>query len=693
MTAKTLIVDDSLTVRMDLAGAFEAAGLATVLAATATEMRQALEREDIALVILDVVLPDADGLELLKSIKLGPPSPPPAVLLLSTEAEVRDRIRGLQTGADDYVGKPYDTGYVIARARALLAERGGSAPERAPTLLLVDDSVTFREELKRALESEAYIVATATTGEDGLKIAASLRPTAILVDSVMPGIDGATLIRRIRLDAALRRTPCVLLTASDGVGAELAALDAGADAFVRKEDLELIVARVAAVLRGADAHRIAPAQSLLDPKRILAVDDSSTYLNELSGVLREEGYEVVAARSGQEALEWLAAQPVDCILLDVMMPGLNGIETCRHIKASPMFRDIPLIMLTAHEDRATMIESLSTGADDFIAKSSEFEVLLARVRAQLRRKQFEDEHRQIREQLLRSELEATEARAAHELAEARAGMVQALEQKNAELSLAYAELKQAQSQLVQSAKLASLGELVAGVAHEINNPLAFVISHLGTTQNSVQRLAPDPADAELAKHWQRAQARLVEMGGGLERIRELVLKLRTFSRLDEGERKIVSVRECVESVLTILGHRLRERIDVETRFEEPELLECFPSLLNQALMNLLANAVDAIDATGERGRILIEGGADGGRYRLRIADSGCGIPEALLERIFDPFFTTKAVGKGTGLGLSITYSIVKKHGGLLELRAREGGGTLAELTLPLAGPPAASAGA
>jgi two-component system, NtrC family, sensor kinase len=686
MIGKTLIVDDSLTVRMDLAEAFAAAGLPVVLAASAAETRVALACEPIALVILDVVLPDADGLELLKEIRLSTRiALKPAVLLLSTEAEVHDRIRGLQTGADDYVGKPYDTGYVIARAKALLGDHHKNPIDSRQTILIVDDSPTFRGSLKAALEAEAYIVATASTGEEGLKLAASLRPMAIVVDSVMPGIDGATLIRRVRLDAALRRTPCVLLTASEGPGAELKALDAGADAFVRKEDMELVMARLTAVLRSVASERV-EAQSLLDPKRILAVDDSKTYLAELSNVLRDEGYEVIAAHSGQQALEWLAAQSVDCILLDLMMPDMDGIETCRRIKDSPIFRDIPLIMLTAHEDRATMIEGLSTGADDFIAKSSEFEVLRARVRAQLRRKQFEDEHRHIREQLLRSELEATEARASRQLAEARAKMVEALEQKNQLLSDAYAELKQAQSRLVQTAKLASLGELVAGVAHEINNPLAFVISHLSTAIASVEKLAPPSTDVERARHWHRAQDRMKEMAGGLERIRELVLKLRTFSRLDEGERKVVSVSECVDSVLTILGHRLRERIEVETRLGEPELLDCYPSLLNQALMNLLSNAIDAIDGAG---RIVVEGGASGEHYLLRVCDSGSGIPEALRDRVFDPFFTTKDVGKGTGLGLSITYSIIKKHGGTLELRNGETGGTVAEIVLPLAGPPRA----
>jgi two-component system NtrC family sensor kinase len=173
------------------------------------------------------------------------------------------------------------------------------------------------------------------------------------------------------------------------------------------------------------------------------------------------------------------------------------------------------------------------------------------------------------------------------------------------------------------------------------------------------------------------------MGGGLERIRELVLKLRTFSRIDEGERKVVSVRECVDSVLTILMHRLRDRVRVSLTFEEPSQLECYPSLLNQAIMNLIANAIDAIDEQGEAGTLDIFGGAENGRYLLRIRDSGPGIPEAVRERVFDPFFTTKEPGKGTGLGLSITYSIAKKHGATLQLLPQKPHGTSAELRLPL----------
>lgn len=682
MPPAVLIVDDSLTVRMDLSEAFEAAGFSTLLASTVAEARKILEQAPVSAVILDVILPDEDGIELLREIRAAQSSEAPFVLLLSTEADVRDRIRGIRVGADDYVGKPYDTSYVIARVRELLRARKPIDAPAQQTILIIDDSATFRAELGAALEAAKYAVVMATDGEEGLRIADNIRPTAILVDSVMPGIDGGTVIRRIRLDAALRATPCVLLTASEDRGAELRALEAGADAFVRKEDLELVLARVSAVLRSTSLDPVLAA-SLLGPKRILAIDDSSTYLHELLAVLRGEGYDVVPARSGEEGIEMLATQPFDCILLDLIMPGIDGIDTCRRIKASPLHRDIPLIMLTAAENRKAMIEALGSGADDFISKSSELEVLKARVRAQLRRKQFEDEHRTVREKLLRSQIEAAEARAARELAETRAKLVEALEQKNQELTLAYSDLQTAQSQLVQSAKLASLGELVAGVAHEINNPLAFVISHLGTVRRSaakVDEVIRSSLSYDLVVVWQRAIDRLGEMDVGLQRMRDLVLKLRTFSRLDEGERKVVSIRECVESLLTILAHRFKDRIEIETRYGEPDSIECYPGLLTQAIMNLVSNAIDAIVG---RGKITISTGMQGELYRIAVADTGTGIPEAVRSKILDPFFTTKPVGQGTGLGLSITYSIVRKHSGRIEFHDVPSGGTEACIFFPL----------
>ncbi len=684
MSPTILIVDDSLTVRMDLAEAFGAAGFHPLPCASAAEAREVLRREQVDVAILDVVLPDGDGIELLEQLRRDSGDRAVVVLMLSSEVEVRDRVRGLATGADEYVGKPYDIGYVVARTRELL-QPGHKPALGARSVLLIDASPTFRALLTQALAADGYRVLCAPSGEEGLRMAALEHPEAIIVDGVLPGMDGTTVIRHVRLDAALRRVVCLLLTDTQEAHAELRALDSGADAFVNKrEDATVILAKLRAVLRTAPDTRFdLETRSLLSPSRILAVDDSPTQREALAAALREEGYDVIQVSCGEEALEILSIQPVDCVLLDLMMPGIGGTETCRRIKSSPIVRDIPVVILTSVDDRASMLESLSTGADDYIQKSAELDVLKARVRAQLRRRQFEDETRRVRERLLSSEIESADSRRARDVAEVRASMVGELEAKNQELGRAMAELRDAQAQLVQAAKMASLGGLVAGIAHEINNPLAFSLSHLTTVKKSLARVESElhPLHTDVAReHWERAQLRINEMGLGLERIRELVVKLRTFSHIDEGEWRRVSIRECIESVLTILGHRLRERIDVQTSYGLPDQIECYPSLLNQALMNLVANSIDAITGPGS---VRIETGAVGEQYQIRITDSGSGIPLELRDRVFDPFFTTKAVGEGTGLGLSITYSIVRKHGGTLTIESPKAGGTTLTIGLPL----------
>jgi DNA-binding response OmpR family regulator len=633
VTGTVLIVDDSQTVRMNLKDLLNAADLPTMTCAALSEARDALAKYQFSLVLLDVLLPDGDGVELLEEIRAMPAAKDTAVMLLSTEAEIRDRIRGLTRGADDYVGKPYDPGYVIARARELVRRGAGHDKQARKSVLLIDDSMTFREELKSALEREGYHVIVAGSGEEGLRLAAGLRPTAVVVDGVLPGMDGPAVVRHIRLDAALRGLPCLLLTALEDHGAEVRALDAGADAFVRKdEDVGLIIARLSAMLRSAGAHVANQGMaSLQGPKKVLAVDDSETYLQQLAETLRAEGYEVVLARSGEEALEMLAVQPVDCILLDLMMPGIGGRETCLRVKGAPGMRDIPIVMLTAVEDRETMIQGLGAGADDYIAKSSDFDVLRARVLAQMRRKQFEDENRLYREQLLRAELESMEARTAQKVAEARAALVEELEAKNQELdSFSYS------------------------VAHDLRAPLRSLD---GFSLALLEDYAPK-LDDEGRQYLRFIRESAQQMAGLIDDLLELSRVTR--SDFDRGP---VDLSEIASDILERLRRTSSGR-DVEVVVADGLADEGDARLLAIVLENLIGNAWKY---SGKRPHARIEVGATaaGGRQAYFVRDNGAGFDMAYASKLFGVFQRLHSVREfeGTGIGLATVQRIIRRHGG------------------------------
>jgi DNA-binding response OmpR family regulator len=650
MSGSVLIVDDSLTVRMSLLETLGAAGLEAAACGTIAEGRAALASGGFGLVILDVLLPDGDGIELIREIRDDPATNDLPVMLLSTEAEVADRVRGLRTGADDYVGKPYEPAYLVARARDLL--RGDDAAGEGSTILVIDDSPTYRAALDQALQAAGFGVVTAGNGEEGLRIAAEWRPAAIVIDGVLPGADGATIIRRIRLDAALRGTPCLLLTASEDDGAEIRALESGADAFVRKEqDIGIVLARLTAMLRSAGTQiDRRSAASLHAPKRILAVDDSETYLQAIAGWLRGVGYEMVLARSGEEALDLLAVQLVDCVLLDLMMPGIGGEETCRRVKSVSATRDTPVIMLTALEDRAAMIRGLGVGADDYIAKSSDFEVLCARVLAQMRRKQFEDENRQIREQLLHNELEAAEARTAREVAEARAALVEELEHKNRELeAFSYS------------------------VSHDLRAPLRSI-------HGFSQALLEDYNDALPA----RAQNYLRRVCGAAERMGTLIDDLLQLSQMGRAQMQAerVDLGAIAQAIVGALRRGEPDRA-VDVAIADGLVVEGDPGLLRALLANLLGNAWKF---TAKTAAPMIEFAAErdvGGVTVYTIRDNGAGFDMAYAERLFAPFqrLHTPAEFPGTGIGLATVQRIVDRHGGRVWARGEIGKGAAFSWTL------------
>ncbi len=281
-----------------------------------------------------------------------------------------------------------------------------------------------------------------------------------------------------------------------------------------------------------------------------------------------------------------------------------------------------------------------------------------------------------------------------------------LQEKNRLLEETLAQLQQAQSFMVQSEKLAGLGQMVAGVAHEINNPLAFVSNNVAVLQRDTRALC------ELIKLYEKADALLAERDGellasiralsdrmdlayttanldemlvrsrdGLRRIQQIVKDLRDFARLDESDLHLVDLNAGVESTVNIIqGHAKRKGVTIEKRLSPLPAVMCHPAKVNQVIMNLLGNA---IDASPEGGRVSVATNANAAHVTIAVSDMGPGVPDTIRQRIFDPFFTTKPPGAGTGLGLSISYGIVKDHGGSIELVSAPDEGARFIVTLPL----------
>jgi signal transduction histidine kinase len=274
---------------------------------------------------------------------------------------------------------------------------------------------------------------------------------------------------------------------------------------------------------------------------------------------------------------------------------------------------------------------------------------------------------------------------------------------NEELQAAYRDLQQTQMQLIQREKMASVGQLVAGVAHELNNPIGFVYSNTATLEDFVRRLRamlgvyrartaslPEGDRAEVGAEWERLKidyalkyldAMTQGIREGAERARKIVRDLRVFARSDENAWQPVDLHEELESSLTLLNHLLEGRVTVHRKFADLPPVECVRSQIDQVFLNILANAAQAIQGPGE---ITIETRREDGAAIVAITDTGRGIAPEAIGRIFDPFFTTKPVGEGTGLGLSISYEIVGKHGGEIHAESQPGRGATFTIRLPLA---------
>ncbi|MFM9265661.1 response regulator [Tychonema sp. BBK16] len=418
-------------------------------------------------------------------------------------------------------------------------------------------------------------------------------------------------------------------------------------------------------------------------KYILVVDDNPTNLAVISQALKAAGYKLRVASDGEEALAMVErcatlqsgqALP-ELILLDVQMPGVDGFETCSRLQANTATKGIPVIFMTALTDAESKVKGLSLGAVDYITKPFEQEEVLARVKVHWRLKELTDR----------------------------------LEQEVAERT---ASLQHTQLQLIQQEKLSTLGQLVAGVAHEINNPLSFVVGNITPAKeyladitellNLYQQHYPKPVAAiadkinniDLEFALEDFAKILNSMQLGTERIQDISLSLRNFARSSNDARIKTDLHQGMDSTLMLLKHRLKDQgdrteIEVVKHYGNLPEVDCYPGPMNQVFMNLFANAIDALEEAWEKDgrslKIQIDTEvSQSDTIIIQIADNALGMTEDIKQNLFQPLFTTKDIGKGTGLGLSIAQQIVvDKHSGKLLCDSTPGNGTKFRLEIPL----------
>jgi DNA-binding response OmpR family regulator len=512
-----LLLDASLTVRMDLDEAFCAAGWTTMPCDSVAAAREALRQAPVDAIVLDVVLSDGSGLDLLGELRANPVLARVPVLLLASEADLGDEMAQSRFAADEYVGKPYQRADVVRRAQRLV-QAGAAPPDAAPA------------------------------------------------------------------------------------------------GFV------------------------------------LAVDDSPTYLNKLGVQLRGDGHEVIQAQSGREALEVLALRSPDCILLDMLMPEISGEELCRRIKDAPAWRSIPVIMLTGRDDEEAILESFNAGADDYVAKSSDFTVLRVRLNAQLRRRHLERAALNIQEELHRRDVEVAEARAA------------IAERTRVEEELRAAKISAERAKAAAEEANRAKDHFLAVLSHELRTPLTPVLAAVTLLK---REQLPERAHErlDLIRRNVELQSRLIDDLLDVTRI------VRGKVELDRRQIDLFTILERAAEVCRpdLDARRLEFGIDYGPH---RYTLEADAARLQQVFWNLLKNA---IKFTPLGGCVGLRCRSESGQVAVEVNDSGIGIEPGAIGRIFDAFAQaelsiTRQFG-GLGLGLAISKALVEMHGGTITARS------------------------
>jgi len=556
--------------------------------------------------------------------------------------------------------------------------------EKVYNIMMVEDSETHGVVLRHVLEQQGWKVTWANNAEQALELLSSCKagnsPDLIIIDFHLAGIRGDELCRHLKLNIDTRGIPTLMLTGEDDEESHCHGLESSIDDYLPKHtDDDILVAKIKSLLlKSRESHvSFGVGSWLFRHSRVLAVDDNPTYLKFLEENLKKDGIGIDKAVSGKEALEKMNKNRYDCILLDLVMPGIGGIEICQKVLDKRNSLEKPMVlMLTAHEDNEDMTRALEAGADDFVGKSSDISIIKARINALLRRKFITEDNQRIFEELKRKEMEVERSRIEKAAAETKALLAEKLLHTVEKLEEEIEERKRMELEIKNYSRVLELSnkelESFAYVAsHDLQEPLRAVSGFLQLVEKRYKNKLDDKGKDFI----QRAVS-------GAKRMQEMINNLLTYSRITTRGKsfELQSLEKILDRVLTNMSPTIEQKNAVVTRDPLPELF-CDESQIHRLFQNLISNAIKFCDQP--QPLIHISAQEQKKHWLLSVKDNGIGIDPSYHQIIFKIFQRIHGKGKypGTGIGLPICQKIVERHDGKIWVESEPGKGSTFFFTL------------